>query len=121
MERVFTELSPRRDEIAQLYGLGLERKEIASKIFRSETTVNTTIQRVFELLHVRNRSELSIKFAERISGYDFKRGIIAMCLLFLFVFDLSHNNSPLTRAKKRIEERENREEEAKDLYNPFEV
>ena len=35
MDRVFTELSDRENEIAQLYGGGLEVKEVANLLFRS--------------------------------------------------------------------------------------
>jgi DNA-binding CsgD family transcriptional regulator len=107
MERVFVELSPRRDEIAQLYSCGFEKKEIANRLFRSVATVNTTIQRVFEELSVRNGRELTIKYAERLSGYDLKRGIISACLLIIFVLGTHYEANPFyrTRRSERIEER----------------
>lgn len=66
MNRVFSELSEREDDVAQMYGLGLEVKEIASKSFKSAATIRNQMQSIYAKLEVRNRSELSIKMMERI-------------------------------------------------------
>lgn len=103
MERVFTELSERRDEVAQLYSMGLEKKEIAKKLFRSLATVSNTLQRVYEDLGVRNGRELSILYAERRSGVSLKRTIIAACLLALITFSMTHEMTVYRRTKGETE------------------
>lgn len=120
MERVFTELSPRRDEVAQLYSLGLEKKEIATRLFRSLTTVSNTLQRVYEGLGVRNGRELSILYAERRSGVNLKRTIIAACLLALVVVGMNHEMTMYRRGKSETEliarTRKGRDEEPDLLF-----
>lgn len=101
--RVFTELSPRRDEIAQFYSLGLEKKEIARKLFREPATINCTLQKVFELLGVRNRSELTLLFAGRITGVDIKRIAIACIFLLIITVDIVEENGSVYRGRKRVE------------------
>lgn len=71
MDRVFTELSDRENEIAQLYGGGLEVKEVANLLFRSSATIRNHMQSIYEKLQVRNRSELSIKMMERLNRVKF--------------------------------------------------
>lgn len=48
MDRVFTELSDRENEIAQLYGGGLEVKEVANLLFRSSATIRNHMQSIYE-------------------------------------------------------------------------
>lgn len=122
MDRVFYELSPRRDEVAQLYGCGLEKKEIATRLCRSLSTVTTTIQRVYEALGVRNGRELSIKLAERLAGQDIRRTIIASCLLLLMAFDAVHEVQTMYRRGRYVEEiiATRRARRSEDL-NPFEA
>lgn len=67
MERVFTELTPEVDVTAQMYAKGKEKKEIAAKKFRELCTINNQIMRAYEILKVRNRSELSLMYAKRIA------------------------------------------------------
>lgn len=121
MDRVFLELSPRRDEVAQLYGCGLEKKEIAARLCRSLSTVTTTIQRVYELLGVRNGRELSIKLAERMAGQDIRRTIIASCLVLLMTVDAIHEVQTMYRRGRCAEEvaTVRRARRSEDL-NPFE-
>jgi DNA-binding NarL/FixJ family response regulator len=55
-------LSNREKEIVALIGQGYRNKEIASKLFISEPTVKTHLQRIFKKLDIKNRSQL-ITFA----------------------------------------------------------
>lgn len=111
--RVFTELSPERDYIAQMFGSGLEKKEIARITFKAVSTVNNTLQKVFEQLSVRNGRELAIKLAERLSGmkitFDFSpefRSAVACCLLFVFMLSLYEGHDNCRRGRRtKIEER----------------
>lgn len=52
-----TQLSQREMEILRLIAGGSTTKEISSQLFLSEATVKRDVQRVFEKLDVRNRSE----------------------------------------------------------------
>lgn len=120
MERVFTELSPRRDEVAQLYSLGNEKKEIATKLFRSIATVSNTLQRVYEDLGVRNGRELSILYAERKSGVSLKHTIIASCFLAIILIGITHEVNFFRRTKGETEliarTRKGREEDPDLLF-----
>ncbi|MFR0677262.1 DNA-binding response regulator [Dysgonomonas mossii] len=97
MERVFTELTPEVDYTAQLYGVGKEKQEVADMKFRALATINNQIMTAFEILGIRNRSELTLKLAERISGKQIKQMIIASCLLLIIAFDIFHETSSLYR------------------------
>lgn len=97
MERVFTELTPEVDYTAQLYGVGKEKQEVADMKFRALATINNQIMTAFEVLGIRNRSELTLKLAERISGKQIKQMIIASCLLLIIAFDIFHETSSLYR------------------------
>ncbi len=50
-------LSPRENEVLQLLAKGLLYKEIADKLFISTDTVRQHIHRIYEKLHVQNRTE----------------------------------------------------------------
>jgi len=51
-------LSPREKEIVKLTGKGLRNKEIAQQLNISETTVKTHLNRIFQKLNIKARSEL---------------------------------------------------------------
>ena len=50
MNRVFTELSEREDEVAQMIGSGLEAKEVAESSFKSVATIRNQMQSIYEKL-----------------------------------------------------------------------
>ena len=50
-------LSPRENEILQLLARGLLYKEIANQLTISTSTVRQHIHRIYEKLHVQNRTE----------------------------------------------------------------
>ncbi len=54
-------LSPREREIAQLAKNRLSSKEIADKLYISETTVRTTLRSVYSKLNIHSRAELASK------------------------------------------------------------
>lgn len=97
MERVFNELTPEVDFTAQLYGVGKEKQEVADMKFRALATINNQIMTAFEVLGIRNRSELTLKLAERLSGKQIKQMIIASCLLFIIGLDIYHETTSLYR------------------------
>ena len=52
------QLSPREYEILQFIGDGLSNSDIADKLFISESTVRTYIQRLMEKLQLKNKAEV---------------------------------------------------------------
>jgi DNA-binding NarL/FixJ family response regulator len=56
------DLSPREREVLELLARGYLYKEIADSLQISVPTVNTYIQRIYEKLHVRSRSQAVAKF-----------------------------------------------------------
>ena len=59
-----TNLSERETDVLQLIGEGLTNSEIAKRLFISESTVRTHMQRLIDKLHLRNRAE-AIAYATR--------------------------------------------------------
>jgi DNA-binding NarL/FixJ family response regulator len=59
-----TKLSAREAEVLQLLGEGLTNTEIANRLFISESTVRTHLQRLLDKLHLKNRAE-AIAYAVR--------------------------------------------------------
>lgn len=111
--KVFPELSLSEDKMAQMYAIGFEKKEIASLLSNAYSTVVNTISKVYEKLHVRNRSELSIQFAERKHdihlSLDFSpkfRQVIASILLLLVITDIHQEirqNRRVRNSRNKIE------------------
>lgn len=60
---VATELSPRENEVLHLLAQGYLYKEIADALNVAVPTVNTYIRRIYEKLHVRNRTEAVARYA----------------------------------------------------------
>ena len=56
------ELSPRENEVLHLLAQGYLYKEIADALNVAGPTVNTYIRRIYEKLHVSNRTEAINKF-----------------------------------------------------------
>ncbi|MFA5451309.1 MAG: response regulator transcription factor [Dehalococcoidales bacterium] len=60
-------LSEREFEVLALIAKGLSNQDIASRLFITESTVRTYVQRIFEKLHLKNRAEAML--------YAIKHGI----------------------------------------------
>jgi len=58
-------LSPREREILELLAGGCRYKEIVGKLDISLSTVRTYLKRIYEKLHVQNRTEATAKFLTR--------------------------------------------------------
>jgi len=56
-EKILSELSLREKEVLQLIADGKSNKEIAAKLYISETTVKAHLRSILEKLHVRNRAQ----------------------------------------------------------------
>ena len=61
-------LSPREGDIAELVGLGLSNKEIASHLGIRNQTVRNTLVHVFRKTSTRKRTQLAVKII--LSEYD---------------------------------------------------
>lgn len=112
MDRIFIELSNREDEVAQMYGSGLEVKEVANLCFRSVATIRNQMQSIYLKLKVRNRSELSIKLMERLHNVKFTmdfspvaRSVVACSLLCVFSLSLYHELGEMRRGRETRVER----------------
>lgn len=79
--RLFLELTPECDNTTQEYAKGGEKKEIAQKKFRAVSTINNQLQTAFLILGVRNRSELSLKYAERLTGMKITGFILSAAII----------------------------------------
>lgn len=58
-------LSEREKEVLRLVGMGLSNSQIASRLFLSESTVRTYMQRLLDKLHLKNRAEATAYAARR--------------------------------------------------------
>lgn len=63
-----TRLSSRETEVLQLVGEGLTNTEISHRLFISESTVRTHLQRLLNKLHVNNRAEAIAYAAHHLSS-----------------------------------------------------
>ena len=59
------ELSPREYEVLSLLVRGHNNRQIATELFIDETTVKTHLHRIFEKLHVRDRTQAAILAVQR--------------------------------------------------------
>jgi len=66
----FLDLNKREIEILRLVAQGASNKEIAAALFRSEQTITKNLSRVFQKLHVNNRTEAA--------AYAIREGLISM-------------------------------------------
>lgn len=87
--RVFQELTPECDYTTQLYASGYEKKEIADMKCRAVSTVSNQLQTAFQTLGIRNGRELTLKFAERVTGQNIRRKAIASVFILILLLDLS--------------------------------
>ena len=94
--RVFPELTPCCESTTLYYAAGDEAKEIAKKKCRAVSTIKNQLQTAFLTLGVKNRSELTMKLAERVTGVNIKRAIGAIvCAILICVDSLSSSSNTL--------------------------
>ena len=99
--RVFEELTPECDKTAQLFAVGLEQKEVAEIKNRAIATIKKQIYTAMDILKVRNGRELSIKYAERLTGMIIEKGksVLSILLLCCFIGGFQSNYTP--RSQRR--------------------
>lgn len=102
---LFQELTSECDNTTQLYASGLEKKEIAAKKNRAVATINAQIQAAFKILKVRNRSELTLKYAERITGQEIKKRAIAVMFIAILLLDVSIDTHSAYRSQRLLRSR----------------
>ena len=106
--RVFMELTPECDKTAQLFAQGYEKKEIAEIKCRSFYTINNQINTAFEILKIRNGRELTLKYAEKLTGRSIldltqrARSFLSLVLLCVFMFGFSHHTDMRRTSEVRI-------------------
>lgn len=101
-------------EVAERLALGMTKKEVADKTYRSVHTVETTVRNIYEKLGIRKLSELVLWYC----GYEFnisslidrrKSQILAVMFLVIFSLDLVFDNEEfcrVRRGRRRYEETE---------------
>lgn len=101
-------------EIAERLALGMTKKEVADKTFRSVHTVETTVRNIYDKLGLKKLSDLVLWYC----GYEFnisslierrKSQILAIVFLVIFSLDLAINNEEfcrVRRGRRRYEETE---------------
>ena len=106
--RVFMELTPECDKTAQLFAQGYEKKEIAEIKCRSFYTINNQINTAFEILKIRNGRELTLKYAEKLTGRSIldltqrARSFLSLVLLCVFMFGFSQHTDMRRTSEVRI-------------------
>lgn len=94
-----TTLSPREMEMVELTAFGLAQKEIAEKLRLSGHTVDVTLRKAKEKLHLQKSTELSAwyfisKYNIKIDLPQVKRAMISLSFLSLITFSLLHSFRP---------------------------
>lgn len=81
-----TNLTPREEEITRLVVYGASKKEVASRLYISVRTVETTIHNVYEKLSISKVTELCVWWFENKHNISKAHNpLIAICFLFLVV------------------------------------
>ncbi len=65
VESAEDKLTPREEEILELLAQGFRYQEIADQLFISLDTVRTHIRHIYEKMHVRSRTEATVKYLKR--------------------------------------------------------
>lgn len=103
LPHLFEELTPEADKTAQMFALGYEQKEIADIKCRSISTIRIQIDYAKKALNVRNGRELTIRYAEKISGFnisDKARSFLSVVLLCVFMVGFSSNINPRRQQRR---------------------
>lgn len=106
LSHVFEELNKEVDKTAQLFARGYEYKEICSIKCRAYSTILNQINTAYKRLRVRNGRELSMKYAERITGKSIlnlserARRVLSVLLLCIFFIGLSDSTNQFRRARR---------------------
>lgn len=134
MERLFTELTPEVDYTAQMYAQGDEKQEIATKKIKAYCTINNQLMKAYEVLGVRNRSELTLAYARRLAikrarvmitkiksnSHSIKISSAVMLLIGILGIEMCCQTSEYFRGSRRIELSERvRRVNRKDEYEPL--
>lgn len=94
-----TTLSPRELEMVELTAFGLAQKEIAGKLRLSVHTVDVTIRKAKEKLHIQKSTELAAwyfikKYALKIDLPQVKRSMISLSFLLVMLFSIFMHYEP---------------------------
>lgn len=99
------ELSPRESQIAELLAWGSSKKEIATKLFISPRTVETTARNIYQKAGIGKVGELSAWWFCKSFNISFdlsplKRSIVAVALLLLLIPKEILTSSDVFRGKR---------------------
>ena len=99
-------LTPREKEIAERIAWGSSQKEVADDLCISRYTVDNTLRKVYQKLHISKINELSAWWFCTTFGISFdlsplKRKLGAVTLLLLFVYGEYSSNNEFCRYQSR--------------------
>jgi len=113
-------LTPREKEIAELFAWGASKKEVATKLFISERTVENHARRIYEKTGCNKVNELSAwwfcnRFAIPMNLSPLMRNLVVIFFLSLYIYGAANQlpNHPrlrsqqVTRAARRSRRNEN--------------
>ncbi len=93
-------LTKTEDTVVQFKLLGLQRKEIANELQRSEGTIQKHFQNIYTKVKVQNEIELYNWYLENVLGIEIKKILkITLCLGMLILAEYT-DDSEMIRAKK---------------------
>ncbi|MBV5329783.1 MAG: response regulator transcription factor [Chlorobium sp.] len=91
-------LTPTEDLICRLKVLGLQRKEIADRLHRSQNTIIVHVKHIHSKLKVNNEVETVVWYIENILHIDIKKFIQISVLLAILTPSIFFDNGNYQRA-----------------------
>lgn len=101
-----TILTARESQVTELIAWGASQKEVANNLGISRFTVDNTLRKIYQKLHINKINELSAWWFCTTFGISFdlspiKRTIVTCCLLGIFVVGEFYNDSKFCRYRVR--------------------
>ena len=93
-------LTPTEDLICRYKCLGLQSKEIADQMHRSEGTLRVHFRHIHTKLHINNEVELVIWYIENVLKIDIKKMVQVVVLLAVMVPSILGNERTLIRTQR---------------------
>ncbi len=95
-----TILTPTEDMICRYKCQGLQRKEIADKLQRSENTLLVHFRNIHSKIHVNNEVELVIWYIENVLNINIRKLVQVAILLGILIPSIVFDETSLVRAQR---------------------